>query len=321
MSRAARHGAASARSPDPDDAILPWPGLVPLADVCSQGAALLSHPQRARGGKMRGPLRRTGRVAPMPRSDHLPRPRASTAGPGTAARRRHEAVARPRPETSSTRSARVPRRVPDSVLPIHPGRRCPGAGEPVERHVVEHRIARQARCITPARPFDELLHDPRAQGDRRVDQGVADRLWAGGLLDHVAGTLAAELRRLLARRPIPAAGHRVVVRRRSERHVQVDAGQPVGKVPRENSCNECAPVAALSSESLVTEATHELHPRRRNALRVPSRCASAIRRIRIRAETARRRGMRPRRRRRGRPDRSADRSRPKTPGWTRANRV
>lgn len=70
-----------------------------------------------------------------------------------------------------------PDRVPDT-FPIQPCAGCPGAGEPIERNIVEHVIAGEGifRVAAVIRPFKKFLVHPHGQRQRRIVQGIADRL-------------------------------------------------------------------------------------------------------------------------------------------------
>src|SRR5512132_1940973 len=76
-------------------------------------------------------------------------------------------------------------------LPVRPGGGGAAAGQPVQRDVVEDVVARE---VARGPPVDERVGDlvvrvgvvvdhPGGEGDRRVQQGVADRLRPGGHLD------------------------------------------------------------------------------------------------------------------------------------------
>ena len=73
------------------------------------------------------------------------------------------------------------------ALPVQPGRRGPGAGQPVVHHVVEQAVAGDSvlRVAAVVGPRPELLDDPRRLRRRRVDEPVAERLRARRLLRRV----------------------------------------------------------------------------------------------------------------------------------------
>ena len=64
------------------------------------------------------------------------------------------------------------------ALPVQPGRGRPGAGDPVEHHVVEQLVAAERVLGMPVavRPGPELLHDPGGLAGGRVRQPVAQGL-------------------------------------------------------------------------------------------------------------------------------------------------
>ena len=124
--------------------------------------------------------------------------------------------------------ARLSRRVSGGlrVLPVLPGRGGPGAGQLVQRDVVENVIPGQAAGGLPVQEsagdlvvaVGVVVEHPGRHGDGRVQQYVADRLRPRVLLDEVAAAVGPEGGDRLKRRAFLPGG----VRRR------VAAASPAG---------------------------------------------------------------------------------------------
>jgi hypothetical protein len=84
-----------------------------------------------------------------------------------------------------------------SAVPLRPGRRGPGAGQPVQGDVVQDVVAGEiARGLAVEKGPGDLVvavgvvvQHPAGQGDGGIQQGIADRLGPGGLLQEVAKPL------------------------------------------------------------------------------------------------------------------------------------
>ena len=141
-----------------------------------------------------------------------------------------------------------------------------------------------------------VVEHPGRQRDRRVQQGVADRLRPGGLLEEVAEAGCPERGPRLGRRAL-LLGLRREGAARQPRHEQVrmDADQPLGRLAAHRVGDGGAHVAALGDVAGVAEALHQLPPRLRDAAGVTSRARSARPRIRSRGPTAAPGRTRPRR--------------------------
>jgi hypothetical protein len=164
------------------------------------------------------------------------------------------------------------------ALPVQPRRRRAGAGQPVEHQVVEQLVAREhgLRPAAGVGPRGELLDDPRAQQRRGVDEAVADRLRPGGLL---VGVAVAVVPAVEVGQRGPLAGREVVERRRvgwDERRHDVDPGDVLRVLQPEPGADGGAPVAAGRAVAGVTQARHQLRPRRGDAFDGPAAPGRAV---------------------------------------------
>ena len=220
------------------------------------------------------------------------------------------------------------RRVRPVGLPVRPGRGGAGAGQPVGRDVVQDVVPGE---VARGLPVDERAGDlvvgvgvvvdhPRGQGDGGVEQGVADRLRAGGHLDEIAVSRLLEGRELRGRGSfLVGIGRHGAVQRRHEQ-VRVDADQPLGCLAGHRVGDAGAHVAALGHVARVAEAAHQLGPGSCGPSPGPSRPRPARPRSRTRAGRAGRGGRHPRRCRRARSGRSAGRRSRSAPRRSRASR-
>ena len=146
--------------------------------------------------------------------------------------------------------------------------------EPVERGVVEPVVAGDGAEGVPSEELGEVLvggrvvvKEPGREADGRVRQAVADRLRARALDNAVAAVIGRErdlfiralfLLRQVRRRRIGVADVAEHAGRNHLREVDVDAGQPCGRLARHRCRDRGAPVAALRDVAVY-----------------PSRCISA----------------------------------------------
>src|SRR4029453_1069092 len=81
------------------------------------------------------------------------------------------------------------------ALPIEPRRRGAGAGEPVERDVIEHLILAEhlVKIASMIRPGPEFLEYPRAEAGRRVKQRITDGLRPSAMHGGIARSALAVL--------------------------------------------------------------------------------------------------------------------------------
>ena len=160
------------------------------------------------------------------------------------------------------------RRVRSVGFPVRPGCGGAGASQPVQRDVVEDVVSGQ---VARGLAVDEGARDlvvgvrivvghPGRECDRRVQQGIADRLRAGGHLDEVAVSGLLEGRDLRGRRAfLVGVGRHGAAERRHEQ-VRVDAGQPLRRLAGHRIGDAGAHVAALGDIARVAETAHELGP-------------------------------------------------------------
>ena len=149
----------------------------------------------APAGRTSGPRRRTPRAARTRRSG---RPASSSfqwrmsekRRLGPAPRRAEISFGNIATPTGHRRPAQLRGEVVEA-LPVEPGRRRAGAGEPVEHHVVEQLVAGEdvLGVAVAVGPGPELLDDPRGLAGGGVDEPVPERLRPGRLLGRVAGLL------------------------------------------------------------------------------------------------------------------------------------
>ncbi len=115
-----------------------------------------------------------------------------------------------------------------------------------------------------------MVDHPRGQGDGGVEQGVADRLRAGGHLDEIAVSGLPEGRELRGRGSfLVGIGRHGAVQRRHEQ-VRVDADQPLGCLAGHRVGDAGAHVAALGHVARVAEAAHQLGPGSCGPVQVPA---------------------------------------------------
>src|SRR4051794_23456248 len=160
-------------------------------------------------------------------------------------------------------------------LPVRPGRRRAGAGQPVERDVVEDLVARE---VARGPPVDKGARDlavgvrvvvdhPGGEGQRGVQQGVADRLRPGGHLDEVAVSGLPEGGDLRGCRPFLVGVRRHGAAERRHQQVGVDADQALEGKTAHRIRDAGAHVAALGDVAGVAETAHQLGPCTRRTTR------------------------------------------------------
>ena len=105
-----------------------------------------------------------------------------------------------------------------------------------------------------------VVDHPGGQRDRRVEQGIADRLRAGGHLDEVAVAGLPERGELRGRGAflVGIGRHRAAQRRHEQ--VRVDTDQPLGCLATHRVGDTGAHVAALGHVAGVAESAHQLGP-------------------------------------------------------------
>src|SRR6266850_2552597 len=145
-------------------------------------------------------------------------------------------------------------------------------GEPIERDVVEHLVARDfpLRFVVAVGPLAELFVDPRRLAGGRVRQRVADRLRAGGLNLGVTRSFVIERNQLGNGRFLRLVGFALDRRRKQNRQIEMDRREPLYVLFGHPSCDARAPVAALREIVGVVETPHQLRPRPRDARQAPA---------------------------------------------------
>ena len=166
------------------------------------------------------------------------------------------------------------------ALPVEPGRRRPGAGQPVVHHVVEQAVARHrvlgVALVVGPRP--ELLDDPRRLR-RPASRRARSRASAGASTAASSSPCptcggppcrASDACSASVSSPASLPGPAETMLRWMPTH-------PVGVAGAERGRDRRAPVAALGAEAVVAEGRHQLGPGVGDALDVPARRASACR--------------------------------------------
>ena len=162
--------------------------------------------------------------------------------------------------------------LPDA-LPVEPGGRGAGAGQPVHHHVVQQVVPAEhgVQGAVMVGPGPELLHDPGGQERGRVHQAVPDRLRPGGVLSGVPGVpLGGVFQRRHGR---PFGVGQIVQGRRvgpGQRRYQVDAGHVRRVLLPEQGADAGAPVAAGRAVPRVAQPRHQLGPRPGDPLHAPA---------------------------------------------------
>src|SRR5918993_246063 len=155
------------------------------------------------------------------------------------------------------------------ALPVRPGRRRPGAAQPVQGDVVEHVVAGEVAGRLPVdeRPRDlvvgvrVVVDHPGGQRDRGVEQAVADRLRPGGLLQEVAAAVGPERRDRVGGRALLLGVGGLGAAQRGDEQVRVDADQPLRRLAAHRVGDSGTDVATLRHVAGVAEAIHQLRPR------------------------------------------------------------
>src|SRR5882724_9187804 len=144
---------------------------------------------------------------------------------------------------------------------------CGGVGEPIERDVVEHLVARDfpLRFAVAVGPLAELFVDPRRLTGGRVRQRVTDRLRPGGLNLGVTRSFVIERNQLGNGRFLRLVGFALERRRKQNRQIEMDRREPLYVLFGHPSCDARAPVAALREIVGVAETPHQLRPCPRDA--------------------------------------------------------
>ena len=163
-------------------------------------------------------------------------------------------------------------------LPVRPRRSGAGAGQPVQRDVVEDVIACEvARGLSVDEGARDLVvrvrvvvDHPGGQSDGGVEQGVADRLWAGGHLDEVTVSRLVEGGDLRGRHLLLVAVRRHGAAQRRHEQVGVNADQSLRSLATHRVGHTGADIAALGHVAAVAKAMHQLGPRLRGAAQVPA---------------------------------------------------
>ena len=173
------------------------------------------------------------------------------------------AAAWARPDSQYNRAAEAP-------LPL----------QPVQRDVVDdvflgqiaHGLAVDERAGDLVVAVRVVVEHPGRQPDGCIQQGVADRLRAGGLLQVVAEAIRHErvdrvVRRAfllrLRRQSVLESGSR-------EEQVHVDAEQPLSCLAAHRIRDDGSHIAPLGDVACVAETVHQLSPRARDAAPLPA---------------------------------------------------
>src|SRR5258708_5263122 len=145
-------------------------------------------------------------------------------------------------------------------------------GEPIERDVVEHLVARDfpLRFVVAVGPLAELFVDPRRLAGGRVRQRVADRLRPGGLNLGVTRSFIIERNQLGNGRFLRLVGFALDRRRKQNRQIEMDRREPLYVLFGHPSWDARAPVAALREIVGVAETPHQLRPCPRDARQPPA---------------------------------------------------
>ena len=166
------------------------------------------------------------------------------------------------------------------VLPVRPGRRGAGAGQPVQRDVVEDvvpgevarraaRRRRRGRSCSRRRCRGRASRRPGRRGSPAGRSRSSAAGWPapGSSRSRSARNVGDRVGRRAFLRRCPSAGG---TRQRRHEQVGVDAEQPLGCLAAHRVGDAGAHVAALGDVAGVAEAAHQLRPGPRDAAEVPA---------------------------------------------------
>ena len=163
-------------------------------------------------------------------------------------------------------------------LPVRPGRGGAGAGQPVERDVVEDVVAREvARGPVRRRRRSRSCSRRPCRGrssrrrERSASRAARSRSSAGGWPSRRSSRFrtAGRWRSARPRRVLVGVRRHRAVQRRHEQ-VRVDADQALGCLAAHRVGDARADVAALGDVAGVAEPAHQLGPRLRGPAQVPA---------------------------------------------------
>src|SRR6266853_1520565 len=145
-------------------------------------------------------------------------------------------------------------------------------GEPIERDVVEHLVARDfpLRFVVAVGPLAELFVDPRRLAGGRVRQRVTDGLRPGGLYLGVARFFVIERNQLSDGRFLRLVRFALDRRWKQYRQIEMDRREPFYVLFGHPRSDARAPVAALREIVGVAQAPHQHRPCPRDSRQAPA---------------------------------------------------
>src|SRR5882672_8069257 len=145
-------------------------------------------------------------------------------------------------------------------------------GEPIERDVVEHLVARDfpLRFVVAVGPLAELFVDPRRLAGGRVRQRVTDGLRPGGLYLGVARFFVIERNQLSDGRFLPLVRFALERRWKQYRQIEMDRREPFHVLFGHPRRDARTPVAALREIVGVAQAPHQHRPCPRDSRQAPA---------------------------------------------------